>query len=87
MAVEALDERAAVGVAELVGDDVRREPAFHEQRRAGVAKLVKLDLVASGPAFPDSAEVVGECALGEPLAAAGPEQPAEGQPAAGDPPR
>ena len=55
MPVEALDERAAVGVTELVGDHLRRQATLHEERRAGVAQLVELDLVAAGPALPDGA--------------------------------
>lgn len=74
MPVEALDESATVGVTELVGDDVWRQSALHQQRRARMAQLVELDLVAAGPALADGAEVVGERALRESLAAAGVEQ-------------
>jgi hypothetical protein len=34
VAVEALHERAAIGVAGLVGDDVRRQTALQQQPRA-----------------------------------------------------
>src|SRR4051794_36913134 len=70
MPVETLDEGAAVGVTELVGDDVRGQSTLHQQRCARVAQLVQLDLVAAGPALADGAEVVGERALREALAAA-----------------
>jgi hypothetical protein len=70
VAVEALDERAAVGVTELVRDHVWRQPTLHEERRAGVAQLVELGLVAAGPALMHRAEGAGERAFGETLAAA-----------------
>jgi hypothetical protein len=36
-----LDERSTVGVTELVGDDVGRQSALHEQRRARVPEFVE----------------------------------------------
>jgi hypothetical protein len=61
--VEALHERAAVGVAELVGDDVRRQPALHEERGAGMAELVQLQALSFGPALTHHAEVVRQRAF------------------------
>src|SRR5215218_1939743 len=64
--VEPLNERAAVRMPELVGDYMRRQSALHEQRRARVAELVELELVALAPTLPDHSERVGERTLGEP---------------------
>ena len=57
--VEPLNERAAVRMPELVGDYVRRQSALHQQRRARVAELVELELLALAPTFPDHPERVG----------------------------
>jgi hypothetical protein len=74
VAVEALDERAAVGVTELVRDDVRRQAALHQHRRTGVAKLVQLELVALAPALTDDAEGVRQRALRQSVPASRVEQ-------------
>src|SRR3954470_23549722 len=47
-----------------------RQAALHKQRRAGVAELVELDLVAPSPPLADGAEVVREGPLGQAFAGA-----------------
>ena len=65
MPVEPLNQRAAVCVPELVRDHMRRQAALHQQRRARVAQLVELELVALAPTLPDHTERVGQRTLGE----------------------
>jgi hypothetical protein len=63
VAVQARDDSATVGAAELVREDVRREPALDRQHGAGVAQLVKLQALALSPALPNDAERVAAPAL------------------------
>ncbi len=63
VAVQALDERATVGVAELICDEVRCESALDRRRAAGVAQLVKLQPLALSSSLPNDAERVAARAL------------------------